>query len=522
MKLRFVTAAMLLLASAAAQAGNELEYSGDVLLNSSTGQFAPYFIGSLNGGRVVRKNSALLDLGARVRVDRSRRFSWGAGAEVITGYSHANYYDKVKYNSPYWRPVPVGPEYIVTKERNRPAPVWIQQLYGELKYRGVLLRMGQKDPHSALLDESLSSGDLTRSSNARGIPGVSLGFIDFQDIPFTRGWVQIDGVVEYGKFTDNKFMRQQYNYFNWVLATDTYYTYKRCYFRVAPRQPLSVTLGMQTAGQFGGSSAWYSMGTLIREEHRGFRFKDVLKMFLPTQGNGNAFYEGNTLGSWDFKARYRLRDGRELSFAFQWPWEDGSGIGRRNGWDGLWGLYYHEKTGRRAWVTGAAVEYLDFRNQSGPIHWAPGDFPGTTITGSATGGDNYYNNDTYTSYANYGMAIATPFLVSPIYNLDGNPVFENNRARGVHAAVRGCIGPEFDYAVKYSWQQGLGMSRRPSAHTLTDTSMLFAVGWDARRLLPGLRADVKLAFDRGSLRGDNFGAMIGVTYSGSFNLRKGK
>lgn len=504
---------MALCAAAAVSAGNELEYSGKVLLNSSTGNFAPYFIGSLDGGRVVRKNSALADFNASVRTDTSRRFSWGAGMEVLAGYSHANSYDKVKYDDG---------RYIVTNERNCPAPVWIQQLYGELKYRGVLLRVGQKDPRSALLDESLSSGDLTRSSNARGIPGVSIGFIDFQDIPFTGGWVQIDGVVEYGKFTDSRFMEQQYNYFNWVLATDTYYTYKRCYFRTKPSMLLCVTLGMQAAGQFGGTSRWYSQGRIIDEEHRGFRIKDVLKMFLPVEGNGNNFYEGNTLGSWDFKACYRLSDGREISFAFEWPWEDGSGIGRRNGWDGLWGLYYHEKAGGRSWITGAAVEYLDFRSHSGPIHWAPGDFSGTTITGSASGGDNYYNNDTYTAYANYGMAIATPFLVSPIYNLDGNPVFLNNRARGIHVAVKGCIGACFDYAVKYSWQQGLGMSRRPSAHSLTDTSMLLSVSWDAGDVLPGLRADVKLAFDKGRLRGDNFGAMIGISYSGSFNFGKGK
>jgi len=515
MKLRLLSALLLIGVSGSVRAGDAVEYSGEVLLNTSSGEFAPYFIGSLNGGRVVRRNSALFDLGAKVEVDRGKRFSWGTGVEVLTGYTSANGYDHCVVN------VEGGQNKLeVWKEHNRQASVWIQQLYGEVKYRGVLLRMGQKDSYSALLDESISSGDLTRSANARGIPGVSLGFIDFQNIPFTGGWVQIDGVVEYGKFMDNGFMRTQYNYYNWVLATDTYYTYKRCYFRTRPSMPFSVTLGMQTGGQFGGTSSWYKSGKLILEEHRGFKIKDALKMFLPVEGNGNSFYEGNTLGSWDFKARYRFNSGREVSFAFQWPWEDGSGIGRRNGWDGLWGLYYNENEGRRAWLTGAAIEYLDFRNQSGPIHWAPGDFPGTTITNPATGGDNYYNNDTYTAYTNYGMAIATPFLVSPIYNLDGNPVFMNNRARGVHAAVKGCIGDEFDYAVKYSWQQGNGLSRMPSAYCRIDNSMLLDLKWNARRLLPGLKARLKLAFDAGTLRGNNFGVMFGVSYSGSFNFKK--
>lgn len=497
------------LASLASTAQSAIDYSGSATAVGSTGDFAPYFIGSMNGGRTVRSSEALADIRAEVALNRSRRFSWGAGAEFIGGYSSANTYERYDAATASW-----------TTQQNRPSAAWIQQLYGQVKYRGVLLEVGQKDASSALLDERLSSGDLTRSGNARGIPGASLGFIDFQDIPFTRGWVQIDGVVTYGKFTDSNYMRRQYNYYNWVLATDTYYTYKRCYFRTKPSEAFSVTLGMQTAGQFGGVSAWYRRGQNYKTEARGFRIKDAFKMLLPTQGNGNNFYEGNTLGSWDFKARYRLADGRSISFAFEWPWEDGSGIGRRNGWDGLWGLYYHARPADRAIITGAAVEYLDFTNQSGPIHWAPGDMPGTDMTSPTTGGDNYYNNDTYTAYANYGMAIATPFLVAPIYNLNGYPAFQHNCARGFHAAVTGCLGADFDYTLKYSYQKAWGVGRHPQPYCRLDNSMMADVRWNARALMPGLSARATAAFDAGRLRGNNFGVLVGITYTGSFNFKK--
>jgi len=502
----FVSGLALAVAVAAA-AQDAVGYRIEAIGNGSTGDFAPYFIGSMNGGKVVRKGSALLDLGANVSIDRSRRFSWGAGVEVVTGYSTANEYDRWNVGQTEWG-----------KSENRPAAVWIQQFYGEIKYRGLTLTVGQKTPVSALLDETLSSGDLTRSSNARGIPGVSVGFIDFQDIPFTDGWVQINGSVEYGRYTDNGFRRKQYNYYNWMLATDIYSTYKYCYFRTKPSMPLSVTVGMQSAGQFAGCTAYYRQGMEYRTEARGFHMKDVFKMFFPITGNGNNFIEGNSLGSWDFMARYRLHSGAELSLGFQWPWEDGSGIGRRNGWDGLWGLYY--KMPVRAIVTGAAIEYLDFRNQSGPIHWAPGDYPGTDLTGEATGGDNYYNNDTYTAYTNYGMAIATPFLVAPIYNLNGYPAFLHNCARGVHLALSGCIGREIDYIVKYSWQQAWGIGRKPQPICSIDNSMLVDFDWNGARLLPGLRVNVKVAFDAGRLRGNNFGAMLGISYSGLINFKK--
>lgn len=500
---------LLLCASLSATAQDSINYRASVLGNWSTGDFAPYFIGSMNQGRVVRKASALLDAGAFVNIDRNKRFSWGAGAEFLTGYSGANEYEQFNNQTNSWH-----------LSKNRPAPIWVQQLYGEIKFRGVFLRVGQKDHYSAILDERLSSGDLTRSANARGIPGAEIGFIDFQNIPFTNGWVQIDGVIEYGKFTDNGFRRQQYNYYNWMLATDIYYTYKRCYFRTKPSMPFSITIGMQTAGQFGGYTAYYSRGRKYKEEQRGFRFKDIFQMFLPIQGNGNNFYEGNSLGSWDFKARYRLRNGDEISFAFEWPWEDGSGIGRMNGWDGLWGLYYTTK--RPSIINGAAVEWLDFRNQSGPIHWAPGDYPGTDITSQTTGGDNYYNNDTYTAYTNYGMAIATPFLVSPIYNLNGYPAFMHCRARGLHLALIGNLSPTLDYTLKYSWQQAWGTGRNPLPHSLVDNSLLVALRWDARSILPGLSARADLAFDAGNLRGNNFGFLASISYSGAFNFKKKK
>ena len=75
------------------------------------------------------------------------------------------------------------------------------------------------------------------------------------------------------------------------------------------------------------------------------------------------FVRSSTLGSWDVKVRYRLGGGHELSFVFMGPWEDGSGIGRDNGADGLWGLYYHN-SGERPLLAAAGVEYLDFRNTS--------------------------------------------------------------------------------------------------------------------------------------------------------------
>ncbi|MDE6928063.1 MAG: capsule assembly Wzi family protein [Muribaculaceae bacterium] len=508
MKRIYIAAAVAAAAfSSMATSPVELQYSASLELNASTGRTAPYMIGSWKNGRIPYKNSALLDLGVTKELDLGKRFDWSAGAEVLTGWQHSLEFDRYFAENKTWGTGTLTP-----------SRIWLQQLYASVKYRGVFLQAGMKDNKSLILPDDLSSGDITLSNNARPVPEICAGFVDFQDIPLTEGWVQINGRIGYGRFMDDGFDRTQYNHYNWVIAQDVYYTYKRCHFRTKPSQPLSITVGMQTAGQFGGKSYMYSRGKLVDTRDRGLRLRYIWDMFFPWQGNGDSYYEGNSLGSWDFKARYRLPDESELSFAFEWPWEDGSGIGKLNGWDGLWGIYY-SRPGRHL-ISGAALEYLDFRNQSGPLHYAPGDHTDTDITASATGGDNYYNNDVYSAYDNYGLSLGTPFLVSPLYNADGYPAYLYTRSRGFHAALKGCAGCEVDYRLMLSWQEAWGNGRLPRTTALHNTSMMAEARWNAARITPGLSLCVQAAFDSGNLRGDNFGAYISVKYQGNLTFKK--
>lgn len=480
-----------------------LDYSASLTANASTGSWTPYMLGSWNYGRITGADGLWHDGRVEKKVDTGRRFSWGAGVEYLAGYGTGVQYDR--YDRGEW-----------TTHKAGQAPLRLHQLYGEVKYRGVYLLVGMKERHSGIVDDDLSSGDLTRSNNSRPIPGVAAGFIDFQDIPFTNGWVQIDGEIMYGRMTDGGFKDKLFNRYSGELARGLYYTYKRCYFRTKPAQPLSVTVGMQAGGLFGGTTQWWRRGEVVRTDVRGFHVRDIWEMFFPMEG-GEDYYKGSSLGSWDFKARYRLRDGSELKAYFEWPWEDGSGIGRRNGWDGVWGLQYD--FAHAGAVSKIVVEYIDFTNQGGPIHFAPGDYPGIDITSQATGGDNYYNNDYYGPYSYYGMSIGSPFVVSPLYNADGTTGFEHNRARGFHVAVTGNVLPQLSYKAMAGYQRAGGTGRVPARERLSCTSAKLAACWRVDAV-KGLSVDAAVAFDAGKLRGNNFGAMISVKYSGKLSLGK--
>lgn len=498
----------VLLTAFAALVGNaeeNIEYNAYFEAQASSKGLAPYMMGSWNSGRFVQGKGAWQGASAIRPLDTDKRFSWSYGLEYVAGYGTEMEYDR--FDAGNW-----------TKQSFRPSSLRLIQLFGQIKYRSVYLLAGMKERSSRIVDGTLSSGDLVRSNNARPIPGISAGFLDFVDIPFTNGWLQIDGEIMYGRFTDNGYRESQFNHFQGILTRDLYYTYKRCYFRTRPTERLSVTFGMQAAGEFGGSTVRYNRGNITVREDRGFHFSDVWDMFFPKEGSGEGYYKGSSLGSWDFKARYNFNNGSRLEFYFEGPWEDGSSIGRRNGWDGLWGLEYNFANGDI--VDAVVLEYLDFTNQSGPIHRTPGDTPGTTLTTETNGGDNYFNNDFYGAYANYGMAIGSPFLVAPIYNLDGDATFAHNRARGFHAAARGHIGSDIRWRAMVGYSLAGGSGRLPAAHKLHCTSAMLEAKWTPVSSIPGLELKAQAALDAGNLRGNNFGACVGISYSGNFSFGK--
>lgn len=328
--------------------------------------------------------------------------------------------------------------------------------------------------------------------------------------------MQIQGAVGYERATDDGWVEDHFNHLTGHYNTGWWYNYKYCYFRTRPSERLSVTLGMQAAGQFGGSTVTYKSGNEVSVARHDTGLQAFLDMLVPR--GGDAYVVGNHVGSWDVKARYRLRSGIEVSAYMQKPWEDGSGIGFLNGFDGLWGLEFKNAAGRHI-VQGAVLEYLDFTNQSGPIHWDVADRPGSNLYGVATGHDNYYNNFLTNGYALYGRSIGTPFIPGPFYNLAGQNEFICTRLRGFHAGALGALGASVDWRMMLSWRKGWGTYVMPFLEPRTDTSMMAECTWRPARV-PGLAVKAQVAFDTGRLYGDNFGALISVSWRGMLTFVK--
>lgn len=503
-KILAIAAASCIFLSAKADYG--IDYEASFIGTASTGTFSPFYINSLRHGKIISPNNTLVEGKAWRPMELDKRFSYSFGVDFLTGWSSGTDY------SFYTAETGWGVHNLT------PPRIWLHQLYGEVKYRSLFLSAGLKERSSALLNERLSSGDLTESGNARPIPQVRIGFIDFQNIPFTNGWVQIQGEVAYGKMTDSDWWLDHYNYFNYHVTKGQWFNYKRCYFRTKPSQPFSITIGLQAGDTFGGTRYAYREGQLTHEpQTTKITFKSLLNALIPMEGSGEAFYEGNHLGSWDFMARYALRDGSIIKAYFQWPWEDGTGIGRMNGWDGLWGLEWKNSPQSTFPIKGAVVEYIDMTNQSGPQHYAPGDFPGENIGSQATGCDDYYNNFFYNSYANYGMSIGTPMMMSPVFNTDGYLAYVATRMRGFHAALEGVLSPSLSWRVRGGYRIGYGNGHVILPSPIKSTSVAANLSWDIPQV-KGLNLNAEIAYDHGTMPGSSFGTLITLNYRGLLNL----
>lgn len=484
--------------------GYAVDYETSMTVGAGSGGFAPYYISSLRHGRFTQADNVQAEARLWRGMEREKHFSYGFGVDIIGGYSSKVDYERYNSADKSW-----------LSHGERPSSFWLQQLYGELKYRSVFVEAGMKEQQSAILNQSLTSGDLIESGNTRPMPQLRVGFIDFQDVPFTRGWIQIGGEVAFGRMIDDGWWRSHYNYCSWHITTNQWYNYKRCYFRTMPSKPFSVTFGMQAAAQFGGNSEYYYFGENTITQKNELNLKTFLKMIIPFEDGGEDFYTGNHIGSWDIRARYRLKNGDELFAYCSWLWEDGSGIGKLNGWDGLWGLEY--KSGTRGIVSGAVLEYMDFTNQSGPIHLAPDDFPGTTLPGHVSGADDYYNNATYNSYAYFGQSIGTPAMMAPIYNTDGYPAYIANAMRGFHIGIEGSVTPRLDYRLKGGYRKAWGTSKVMLTHPIHLTALMFETKWRPAGI-KGLTVNASMELNRGTMPGNSFGAMLGVSYSGLLNF----
>ena len=388
--------------------------------------------------------------------------------------------------------------------------IYLQQCYANLSYYSFFLEVGSRENRLVLRDELLSTGTFVKGTNAKPIPQVHFGTNDFWTVPYTKDWLQINFDFGYGKFMDDNYHEEMFfkeDSHNSRYVVGTFYHQKHLYFRTNPANRFFAVAGIEHVVQFSGTRYEYKNGELIIKK-KPSDLKAFLNVILPL-GDSRYFENdskedwvfGNHIGMMTVQLGWNINSNHQLQVYLDNTFEDGSGIRKGNGRDGLWGLQYNNKTTGRQYFRNAVFEYFQTTNQSGPLHWDSGDYP-EPIRGQihdfVTGDDNYYNHYFYDGYSYYGMTPGNALITSPIYNKNGFMGFLDNRIKAWHLGINGEITNRFSYLMKGSYREGWGTYQfpLPVKHHSFDAMIqgMYNIGpW---------QFSAAYAFDKGNIYGD--------------------
>lgn len=470
---------------------------------ASKGKHAPFWlVNNRHGLSSLANNSANLSAALSRDFDEKKGFTWAYGMELAGAW----YYT---------------------------APIYVQQLYADVKYNCWELSIGSKERCSEGKHRTLSGGGLTFAPNARPIPQVRFGINEYTTVPWWfDGWVHVKGHFSYGRHTDDNFQRSHMS--NAIKGSryveNVLFHEKTAFLKVGnpTRSPLSAEIGLEMYSQFGGR-VWEKRpeGDIILYD-LPHSYKEYIKAFIPMAGGSDApdmeqeNVNGNILGSWHLALNYNAEEWGVKAY-YEHYYEDHSGlIGfdyhyNRNGekvwvtylpWrDGLYGLEI--TTPKNRIVNTIVYEYLTSRDQSGPILQNPaGD-----MMGQAGGKDWYYTHSYYQSWQHWGMGICNPHTLSPLYNEQANLTMPYQRIRSHHIGVDGKPTGMLDYRMMISWTKHWGSFADPLPTPMTQTCMMGELSYTPSKW-KGWKVTGALAFDYSQLIGDNLGIMISVCKSG--------
>lgn len=475
-----ISAILAMTISLNAERPDSIRYNAEVYAGFSTGKHTPFWlVNNMQGLGSPKKNSGYVKAGAFKDIDKSRRFSWGAGVELAGAWRNTSKF-------------------------------YVHQLYGELKYRSLGAILGAKEMWGELNNPRLSSGNLLFSGNALPIPQLRVGIFDFADVWGTKGWLAVKGYLAYGMFTDSNWQE------DWVrkglkYTKNVLYHSKGLWLRGGNTDvfPLQGELGIEMATQFGGTS--YQDGKEVKNSHG---LKAWWKAFWPTSKTFDSLIghetsiDGNMVGAYNIALSWLPKADWSVKAYFEHYFEDQSQMTFEYGWkDALWGVEVQLPKNR--FVSEVVYEYLYSKDQSGAVN----NNHTPEIPEQVSGRDGYYNNSLYTGWQHWGMGIGNPLAISPIYNPDNNLYFTSNRIIAHHLGIGGNPTGEIDYRMLLSYTRSWGTYGIPLPEVEDNVNFLAEVSWKPRKL-HGWHAKVGIGIDGGDLLGKSFGVMLTIGKAG--------
>ena len=402
--------------------------------------------------------------------------------------------------------------------------------YVQLQHELIYLSIGRTRRGIGGTENSLSSGSMAISNNARPIPMIELVVPEYINVPFTGGYFKTKGHWGHGWLQNDRHIS------NAQLHSKSFYLM----LDLTKELGWTASSGVVHFAQFGGTSP--------NGEVQPSSFSDYLRVIrgagIPnpngtTAGESNAV--GNHLGIIETTVTKTLGK-HKLIINYQKPFEDEGGIQYVSLTDYLFGLEWQfPKEGK--FLRRVYIEYIQTKWQGGPGLPDPNEIEGIVTEqdnlGYPFGGrDDTYNNWIYQDgWTNNAMVLGNPLFLTHERTLnffgpypDYAVAIANNRLRAVHLGLEAQTSSDwklkglFTYSSNFGTYAGLynGRFQWDGVAVDTDYQYVFRPAQDQFYSALDVEKDqlwndkpwglrLRLALDAGDLY-SSFGAEVSLRY----------
>lgn len=413
---------------------NDFVVSALLLGALSTSGNLPFWATANQGGIMPDNNGALALVQAYKPFDESKTFQWRAGVSLAAN----------------WQPSdPLNPE-------SSPIHPMVDELYAGARWKvlradvGMMRRESEFTGADKVLGSlSVNEGHIVESNNARTMPGYRL-VLEPWAIPFTGKHVLINGVWADYKTLDDRWMK------------DALVHRLQGYLTIDTRRHFYIRLGLDHYALWGGAHGDMSMQVNWKNYFRVATGRSA-------GSDGTLSDRINVIGEHGGAEELRMgwrEDKWELTFQYEKPYSDKSGMRWNNLPDGAYTLHFSFKDKDR-WVSDVLAEFHYTMWQSGPRHDPELDENGNKIEWyehqdmNFFGGDSYFTNGEYKSgWTHFGRSISGPLFFTKAH-ADGVVRIYNNRYMAYHLGVSGKLFRFAPYRLMLTYGNHYGTYDKP-------------------------------------------------------------
>ncbi|HWR99626.1 MAG TPA: capsule assembly Wzi family protein [Prolixibacteraceae bacterium] len=431
---------------------------------ASTGKELPFWFRANQNGVFPLANSTtqLFRAGFYKGLDFSSSNSWDYfyGADLVAGYAGDGYFQA----NQYW----VGARFLT-----------------------MVLKVGAMADSIRFGGLSSSNGNMYASNNARPVPKITLSTNGYQYFRFLPGWLSVKGLYEEGMLWDSSFVQ------------DAHLHHKNFHFRVDLPDRWNFSLGIEHYVFWGGVSP--TQGRYPGWEEY-FRYVFGLEGGSGATESDQINVSGNQLGMYNLEINKIWRN-NQLTFYWNHPFEDHSGMELFNLPDGLWGVHWGQKKQQKI-VTDVVYEWMYTLDQTG-----------NPQVYTIRGGDNYFNHGEYQSgFTHFAGMMGTPLFVPALKTSEVSAGFESTRMWMHHLGIKGALLEDLSWKAMCTYSRNYGSYGNVYSEPLSQLSVMGQFVYRFQSL--PLELSAALANDSGDRFENRTGFSFGLKWMPQEDIRE--